>query len=250
MQHCAVRSNGFAPTGMPRIAIVAAMEREVEPLIRGWESRWVEHDGRKFKVFQKGETALVCGGIGPDAARRATEAMIRTHQPDQILSAGFAGGLDPVLRVGDVIEPSSVVNARDGSRIGTDQGAGILVTSTEIATAAHKRKLRDLYAANAVDMEAAAVAQGAEVRGLKFGALKVVSDEADWSLPPVEGFVSRDGSFRTAAFAFHVALRPWLWSSTIALARNSRKAGNALSSALAKYLDDIAADQPGAAGEK
>jgi hypothetical protein len=37
-------------------------------------------------------------------------------------------------------------------------------------------------------MEAGAVAQGAQLRGISFGALKVVSDEAGFVMPPVGRF--------------------------------------------------------------
>ena len=62
---------------MIRIAIIAAMEREVGPLIRSWKVRTIEHGGRRYRLFENGEAALVCGGIGAEAARRATEAVIR-----------------------------------------------------------------------------------------------------------------------------------------------------------------------------
>jgi hypothetical protein len=66
--------------------------------------------------------------------------------------------------------------------------------------------------------------------------LKVISDAADFNLPPLDRFVAADGSVQAVQFVCHVALRPWLWGATIALARNSAKASCALSDALASYL--------------
>jgi hypothetical protein len=86
-------------------------------------------------------------------------------------------------------------------------------------------------------MEAAAVALGAQARGVEFGALKAISDDADFDLQSIDGFVADDGGFRSFKFACHVALRPWLWGTTIALARNSSKASRALCNAIAGYLD-------------
>jgi hypothetical protein len=86
-------------------------------------------------------------------------------------------------------------------------------------------------------MEAAAVAQGAQARGVEFGAVKAISDAADFKLPALDRFVAKDGSFHSVRFACHVALRPWLWGTTIALARNSSKASQALCGALVSYLD-------------
>ena len=92
------------------------------------------------------------------------------------------------------------------------------------------------YAAVAVDMEAAAVAQGAQARGVEFAALKAISDAADFSMPPTERFISSDGQFRSAGFALHVAVRPWLWGRAIRLARNSARASHSLCAAIKEYI--------------
>jgi adenosylhomocysteine nucleosidase len=240
MEPYGVQWSGSAPTDMPRIAIVAALEREVAPLIRTWRVRWVEHGGRRYKFFENQEASLVCSGMGPEAARRATEAMIQEIRPTHILSVGFVGGLDPGLKVGAIFEPRMVVNAADGAKIDTGCGAGTLLSFSAVAGREQKRKLRDAYGAGAVDMEAAAVAQGAESRGVSFSALKVVSDEAGFAMPPVEKFVGTEGRFYAARFAVHVAMRPQYWGATMALARNSGRASQALCAALEQYLSHVA----------
>ncbi len=178
----------------------------------------------------------MCGGIGAEAARRATEAVIREVSPARVISIGFAGALDGSLEVGHVLEPRAVINAGDGVRTEVGSGEGILVTSRTVADKEQKLRFRKAYGAIAVDMEAAAVAQGAQARGVEFAAFKVISDAADFNLPALDRFVANDGSFQSARFAFHVVLRPWLWGTTIAMARNSAKASQALCNALANYL--------------
>ena len=222
------------------IAIVAAMEREVRPLIGGWRIRTIEHAGRQYRLFENGQAALICGGIGSEAARRATEAIIQAVNPALVLSVGFAGALDGSLQVGAVIEPRTVINAADGVRteIGLSEGVGegVLVSSNTVAGKEQKSRLRKAYGALAVDMEAGAVAQGAQARGIEFATLKAISDDADFELPALDHFLASNGRFRSAGFAVHVALRPWLWGTTIALARNSSRASKALCDALENYL--------------
>jgi adenosylhomocysteine nucleosidase len=230
-----------------KIAIIAAMEREVAPLIRSWKMRTMEHAGRRYRLFENGDAALVCGGIGAEAARRATEAVIREVNPVRVISAGFAGALGASLQVGDILEPRTVINTTDSARTEVGSGEGILVSSAEVAGKEQKIRLSKAYGASAVDMEAAAVAQGAEARGVEFGALKAISDAADFTLPALDRFVADDGTFHSIRFACHVALRPWLWAATIVLARNSSRASRALCGALASYLG---CDRPdGAKGE-
>lgn len=221
---------------MCRVAIIAAMEREVAPLTRHWKVRTLEHSGRQYRLFENGDAFLICGGIGAEAARRATEAVIQETRPVRVLSVGFAGALDATLKVADVFEPRTVINVADGVRTDTGSGQGTLVSYAEVAGREQKRRLGSAYGAAAVDMEAAAVAQGAEVHGVEFAALKATSDAADFSMPGTERFVGSDGQFRTARFALHVAVRPWLWRSTITLARNSARASRALCAAIEAYL--------------
>jgi len=228
---------------MPKIAIIAAMEREVRPLIRNWKVRTIEHSGRRYRLFENvsenGSAALVCGGIGAEEARRATEAIIHEISPTLVVSVGFAGALDTSLKVGDVLRPRTVIGVAAGARIEIESGQGILVSSATVASKDQKSRLAKSYNAIAVDMEAAAVAQGAEARGVEFAAVKAISDAADFSMPArMDCFVAADGTFRSAKFASHVALRPWLWGTTITLARNSAKASHALCDALASYLND------------
>lgn len=222
---------------MRRIAIVAALEREVRPLVKSWRITEKEHDGRRFRFFENGKVVVVCGGIGAVAARRASEALIAIFDPKVVCSAGFAGALDPKLKAGDIIRPSTVINAGDGSRTVIDGGEGVLVSFGSIASPAQKSKLRESFAADAVDMEAAAVARSAEARGKEFTVVKAVSDELDFEFPAMERFVDADGRFLQGDFAWYVAVRPWFWPRVMRLAGNSSQA----SRALCVYLDTLTA---------
>jgi adenosylhomocysteine nucleosidase len=213
---------------MFRVAIVAALEREVRSLVREWRVHEQEAGGRRFRFFEKDDVVVVCGGIGAEAARRAAEAVIALYAPKVIWSAGFAGALDPGLRVGDIIQPRRVINAGDGSSVDLNRGGGVLVTFSAVASAAQKAKLRDSFGAQAVDMEAASVARAAEARGVGLAVVKVISDEFDFSFPAMERFVDPSGRFLEGRFTRFVALRPWLWPRVLRLARNSGRASRAL----------------------
>ncbi|MFZ0774839.1 MAG: hypothetical protein WCA49_14340 [Candidatus Sulfotelmatobacter sp.] len=223
---------------MPKIAIVAALEREVSPLIKNWSRIQREHEGRWFTFFERGEVVVVCGGIGVESARRAAEAVIALYRPVLIQSAGFSGALDANLRVGDRFSPSLVLDARDGSRIQLPGGEGTLVTFSAVAGAGQKAKLAQAYGARAVDMEAAAVAASASSHGIAFGVTKVISDEFDFEMPDLSAFIDAEGRFRAMQFIFFSALRPWLWKRLAILAGNSRTAALALSAHLQSFCDE------------
>ncbi|HEX4484981.1 MAG TPA: phosphorylase [Terriglobales bacterium] len=211
-----------------KIAIVAALHREVSGLVKNWKA--TSEQGLSF--FENGRMVLVCGGIGAQAARRATEAIVGFCKPELIVSVGFAGALVAELRVGDVLIPRWVVDAKDGSRHDTGTGEGTVLTIHDVAGAERKTKLAEAYGAQAVDMEAAAVAQGAEKHGVRFLAIKVISDELDFAMPPMDRFVDGEGQFKTGSFAFYAAFRPWLWKSVMELGRNSSVASQVLRNTL------------------
>jgi nucleoside phosphorylase len=236
---------------MPKIAIVAALEREVKGLIRNWSRIEREFEGRRFAFFERDELVVVCGGIGMECARRAAEAVIALYHPARVESVGFAGSLDETLRVGEVFRPVEVIDARDGSRsetgcfesgrfeTGDAQRDGRLVTFMAVAGAEQKAKLAKAYQARAVDMEAAAVLAAARAHGIAFGATKVISDELDFEMLQMADFIDAVGRFKTASFVMYVALRPWLWKRVAMLARNSSRAAKVLGAHLERFQSNL-----------
>lgn len=222
---------------MTRLAVVAALQREIRPLVGTWRIVEREHEGKRFKFFENGANAvLICGGIGEQAARRATEAVINLYRPEIVQSVGFAGALDPALAVGEIFSPARVIDGKDGSSTSLENGNGVLLSFHAIAGAEQKSKLEAAYGAQAIDMEAAAVAKVAASHGIRFVVTKVISDEADFEMPSMDRFITHDGQFHSVRFAAFAALRPWLWATIIRLGRNSARAAQALCRDLQRQL--------------
>jgi adenosylhomocysteine nucleosidase len=215
-----------AEVGM--IAVIAALPREVkiltalakpdENLKRQGIWLWRCHGG-----------VVVAAGMGAERATLAVQAAIQAGNVSTLISAGLAGSCSPDWIAGKTTVVGTVVDAMTGERFRCDgYGHKVLATASEIASIAEKRRLLDTYGAYLVDMEAATVARLAQAHGLKFRAIKGVSDDYDFELSGLSKFTGRRGQFRTAAFALHTALRPWTWSKAVALGRNSALALNKL----------------------
>lgn len=232
---------------MPKIALVAALEREVSALTKHWKSVQRDYEDRMFTFFERDELVVVCGGIGVNAARRAAEAVIALYNPVLVQSVGFAGALDRSLCVGDLFVPGVVIDARDGTSVELENGDGTLVTFMAVAGAEQKSKLAHAYGARAVDMEATAVAAAARAHSIAFGATKVISDELDFAMPQMARFIDAEGQFRTAGFILFAALRPWLWARVARLAGNSAKAAKALAAHLEIFCRNLKASALSAA---
>lgn len=239
-----VASSQFSADTRRKVVIVAALEREVQPVVKRWRSCEREYGGRKLKFFEREDAALICGGVGRKAAAEAAEAAVALYHPEVVISAGFAGALAPTLAVGEWVLPALVVDARDGSRYETDihktrleKTASrhlVLVTADEVVNPERKAVLFRSYAAQAVDMEAAAVAKVARAHGVQFLALKAVSDESGFEMPPVERFIGPDGGLNVWGLVAYAGPRFWLWPRLMTLARNSSLASGALCS----WLED------------
>jgi nucleoside phosphorylase len=222
---------------MPKIAIVAAIERELWPLIKNWRSVKSEHEGREFTFYESGYAVAVCGGMGAEYGRRAAEAVIMKYSPETMISAGVAGALVPELRVGDTVFPAVVIDARDGSRHEsairdaalwkTPLARTILISSPDVAGADRKQQLAKSYGAHVVDMEGASVAHAAQIHNLPFLAIKAISDEVNFELAELNRFI-RNGQFQTKLLIFYLVPRPWLWIKMIRLARNTQLASHNL----------------------
>ena len=230
-------------TSPRKVAIVAALEREVLPLVRGWKSyRAPAADGlHRLRFFESEGAVVVCGGIGREAATEATREVIERYRPQVVVSAGFAGALVPGLRVASILSPTKVILASTGTAFETGvPGSGTLVTAATVAGPGEKRRLAERFSAEAVDMEAAAVARAAQAAGAGFRALKAISDELDFPVPATEGFIDARGDFKTLKFAAHVALRPRLWAPARDFGRNCSRAAQALAKALETFLSEAA----------
>jgi adenosylhomocysteine nucleosidase len=193
--------------------------------------------------------------MGPERVALAVEAALDVADVSLLVSAGLAGSCDPRLHARLVAEATEVVDVRTGeryrseareasvvdpsygSRIAFSEGL-ILATNDAIASLREKSRLREAYGAAMVDMEAATVARLALAHGLRFRAIKGISDGSDFELEGLSKFAGRHGEFLTASFALHTALRPWTWSKAVALGKGSNIALGGLSQKLRQVIEE------------
>jgi adenosylhomocysteine nucleosidase len=216
------------------VGIIAALPREVGPLVKGWERREV---ASSVWVWTRGNAVVACAGMGGARVRIAVEAALAAMPVMNLISVGLAGACDAKLRVGDVVRAGVVLDGATGEQFDDSQYRSVLVSTHAIANRNDKRALHAKFYADAVDMEAATVARIARDRGLGFQAIKAISDAADFEMDGMTRFVTADGQFREGAFALHAAMRPAMWGKVIALGRNSGIAVRALTEELRGTLD-------------
>lgn len=206
----------------PRKVYLAALKREVAPLVR-----------RMPKLVSVGSVELWgderCvigyGGMGPSCATRAFEAALALGQVESLTSIGWAGACTEGIDIGQVLRPSTVINAKTGERFQTAAGDGtVLATIDCFADVNEKRRLKATYGASCVEMEAATLGRLAAAHQIPFFCIKSISDTLDFEIKGIERFHTPDGRFREGAFALFTALRPWTWPAVMKMANGSKLA--------------------------
>jgi adenosylhomocysteine nucleosidase len=218
---------------MSKVAIIAAMEREISGFVRGWKRSVLPLGEREFLRFESDGVVTVISGIGCKNAELAARAVVAQYRPEILISVGLAGALIRSLKVASVFTPNVVVDAVDGAeyRCTPDSNhvsGGVLVSAGEIVGAQAKQELVNRFHGLVVDMEAAGVAKAAQEAQIGFRCVKAISDEADFVMPPMGKFVNAAGKFQSGKFALWAAIRPWQWPRIMNLARNSKRAIKAL----------------------
>lgn len=155
--------------------------------------------GDGFEVIQgylgKRPIAVMLCGVGAAAAERGTAALLAGHQPRWVISAGFAGGLQPHLKRGDLVLATQVQDSSDrqlaidfkGSLLAPSGLAiyqGKLLTSERILASVEEKQLAgQATGALAVEMETMAVARVCANAAQRFLSLRVISDAMDEEVP-------------------------------------------------------------------
>jgi adenosylhomocysteine nucleosidase len=189
------------------------------------------------RIARRWAAAVEVGGGDSAGAARAATVLAARPGITALVSFGLAGGLDPALRPGDLLIPSRIIDGKRswptdaalGNALGGGTGHTMLGGGAVLATAAAKRVARSETGADAVDLESAAVARAAGLRGLPFAALRAICDHARRSLP-LAAIVALDRSGRVGPLRVlgAVLARPWEIPALLALARDATLATRAL----------------------
>lgn len=218
---------------MNRVGIVAALPREIAPLVRGWRRQgnlW-------FGCIGSREAVATCAGMGAAAAMRACERLCSAGQLDTIASVGYAGSLSCGLRPPQACAIREVIDAGSGEHFLANAEGQRLITLDQVAGPEKKRQLAEEHQAVLVDMEAAAVARYAHEHGLRFLCFKAVTDGPNEKLPDFNRFAGPEGQLRVVALALWAAAHPRHWGMFRRLGRNSRRAAAELAILISRFCD-------------
>jgi adenosylhomocysteine nucleosidase len=207
---------------------------------------------RKIAAAKSGISILLTG-IGRKNAEKSVREFLATNSPELVLTCGFAGGLNPDLKLGDVI--FETVNAPlappSGERVSGRTGEGLVskliaagakpakfFCADRIATpVAEKKKLRAETGADAVELESGAIHAVCRERGIPCATVRVISDTAGEDLPlDFNQLFKPDMSLDYGKLAWAVMKSPGKIGALLKLQKRTRFAAEQLADILGKII--------------
>jgi adenosylhomocysteine nucleosidase len=196
------------------------------------------------RVADRPGVDILLVGIGRANAEKAIRRHFATHSPALVLTGGFAGGLNPDLKLGDVIFESP---AGEAGTSAPDCHQRLLAAGAKPArfwcvdhiatTAAEKKKLRAATGADAVEMESAAIQAVCRERGIPCVTVRVISDTAEEDLPlDFNALAKPDKSLDLAKLAWTVARSPGKIGALLELQKKTSQAARQLAGVLEKVI--------------
>ena len=177
--------------------------------------------------------------------------------PSLVLTCGFAGGLNPDLKLGDMVFDTESFPGRrrgDESQIKEKLETPHVVSYEKLVaagakpakffcadriatTVAEKKALRAETGADVVEMESAAIQAVCAERGIPCVTIRVISDTAEEDLPlDFNALAKPDKSLDFGKLAWAIAKSPGKIGALMALQKKTSFAANQLSAVLAKVI--------------
>jgi adenosylhomocysteine nucleosidase len=216
------RAGAEAGKGSSRLVCFAVKEEAV--FFRPWAS-------------SRADVQLLITGMGRKNAKESFLKALSVTLPRFVLTCGFAGGLDPNLKCGEIIyETDSAALQQVLAGSGLRAGRFHCVDSVAV-TASSKFDLHRQTGADAVEMESGAIRAIAREKGIPSATIRVISDTAEEDLPLDFNQLMTPGMrMDPVKLGLSVARSPGKIPGLIRFGRRTRMAAQALANALERVL--------------
>jgi adenosylhomocysteine nucleosidase len=195
-------------------------------------------------------------GMGRRNAETSARRFLDSCAANLVLTCGFAGGLNPELKPGDVVFEAPAADATAGvaPNLDDESAARLALCQEKLAaagarpgrffcadiiatTAAEKTRMRAETDADAVEMESAAIHAVCRERGIPCVTVRAISDAAGDDLPlDFNALTTPDHRLDMTKLAWAIARSPGAIAGLLELREKTRLAAEALASVLGKAI--------------
>lgn len=211
-----------------KIGVMCATGQELDHLLKKLENKAVEE--KLMRSFVTGEYAgvtvvAVVGGVGKVNGAITAQELIQEFGVERLIFTGLAGGLDPTVKIGDVVIGAEILHHDLDMKImendqfpgmptdffpgdpemmelcrglGDNLRFGRIVTGETFITAKERDGIIQRFHPQCVDMESAAVAQVCWFFQVPLLVIRALSDNAD---EEVEGAYTENGQWTSVSAA-------------------------------------------------
>lgn len=193
---------------------------------------------RKITAGKSGVSILLTG-IGEANAEKSVRDFLARNSPEVVLTCGFAGGLKPDLKIGDVLFLTAYGDLDKMLCQAGARPASFYSSNHIVATAAEKKAIHEKTGAWAVEMESGAVHNVCHGRGIPCATVRVISDTAGEDLPLDFNLLAKpDKSLDFGKLALAIAKSPGKIGALMELRKKAAFAAERLAAVLGKAILD------------
>lgn len=197
---------------------------------------------QEAKPFQKllhsrADVRITVTGMGSRNAERALRNALALQKPTRAFTCGFAGALDPGLRIGDVVfHTNDDELAAQLSRAGA-KSVSFCCAARVAVTAMEKSALRRATNADAVEMESAVIQSVCAEAGVPCAIVRTISDLANEDLPlDFNALLTADRRLSPVKLALGILKSPGCIPALVRLGKNSAFAAEQLARVLQQVI--------------
>lgn len=199
----------------------------------------VKEEARLFQNLAAGkpDVSILVTGMGRKNAESAVREFLDNHSPRLVLTCGFAGGLNPNLKIGSVVFAGDDEVLREQLRNAGAQFAKFFCAERVAISSEEKQSLRNQTNADAVEMESDVIQSICREKNIPCATVRAISDTANENLPLDFNRLARpDMNLDYGKLAWAIAKTPWKIPALMRLQKNCRFAAEQLSEVLAKVI--------------
>ncbi|MGV7220033.1 MAG: 5'-methylthioadenosine/S-adenosylhomocysteine nucleosidase [Nitrospinales bacterium] len=254
-----------------KIVIIGAIKEEIAGIKQRMNIRDTHRFGHATVLdgeWLGHEILLIRSGMGMVRAEASLKAVTQQFSSKLIISIGYAGGLDPRLKSGDLLIAEKIIGLAKGDILMIDEKVettqesvaneyidkALLVTdemdlnihrgalftvNKPVLKPEHKNTLGKLYSVHAVDMETLALARFAKENGTPFLSIRAISDTVDQELMDLSGLVDESGEVSKIKAGWYVVTHPGSLKGMLSLGQVAKKSTANLTDFISRFIKMI-----------
>jgi adenosylhomocysteine nucleosidase len=200
----------------------------------------VKEEAAPFKsaVASRLDIQILLTGMGQRNADKSIRTVVSTEKPALVLTAGFAGALNPDLSLGTVLFSCDDAPQLQPRLLATGARPARFHCANRVASAAaEKRQLWETTHADAVEMESEIICNICRQYQISCATIRVILDTASEDLPLDFNFLmTADQQMDYRKLAFSLAKSPSKIAALLRLQKQSKEAAKRLGDVLLKLV--------------